>query len=592
MNNSPIESSWLNLRRWRGWRALLGGIAATWIGALSCAAMAVGTPDLSSKLDPALVSALAQKSVDTRVQVLIEPQRATADDFVDGGGRAASGTAAGSRRSAQAAQRRSRQSQHRSNLSPFVGSAPAALDPTYGIRQSAVKATPTGPWASREQRLQAVYAALADTARRSQQGIRQWLDQAKLPYRAFSVVNAIAAELTLAQLAEVAGREDVAYVAVDPVVHNSLPEIAAAKDACGGAGAIPWGVSRVHADALWAMGFRGQGVIVAGQDTGYHWTHPALIGQYLGNGTPADHNYHWHDAIHALINGGSNSCGLNLLAPCDDDPLNPGHGTHTMGTMAGEDDVAGVTVGVAPGAKWIGCRNMEAGDGKPSTYLECFDWFLAPTDLAGNHPDPTRAPHVINNSWGCPISEGCTSANWDLLDTAMSNLTAAGLLVVASAGNSGLGCGTVQDPPAMFASAFSVGASGSSVNNAMAGFSSRGPVTVDGSHRLKPDITAPGVSVCSSIRGTGYSNAFSGTSMAGPHVAGVAALLMSAFPTLKNDPPALRALLTQTALPLPQTQTCGGIPGSAQPNPVSGWGLIDALAAFLQFDPLFVTSFE
>ena len=113
------------------------------------------------------------------------------------------------------------------------------------------------------------------------------------------------------------------------------------------------------------MGFSGQGVVVGGQDTGYEWNHPALKNKYRGwNGSTADHNYNWHDAIHNLIGGGTNSCGLNLTAPCDDD----NHVTHTMGTMDGgvNDDSI---VGVAPAATWMGCRNMEEGDGTPATYI-------------------------------------------------------------------------------------------------------------------------------------------------------------------------------------------------------------------------------
>jgi subtilisin family serine protease len=97
---------------------------------------------------------------------------------------------------------------------------------------------------------------------------------------------------------------------------------------------------------------------------------------------------------------------------------------------------------------------------------------------------------------------------------------------------------------------------------------------------MKPDISAPGSSVCSTVPGTGYSSAFSGTSMAGPHVAGVAALLMSAFPQQKNDPPAVRDILQQSASPLPIAGSCGGFPGTDRPNPFTGWGLVDALAAY------------
>ena len=129
----------------------------------------------------------------------------------------------------------------------------------------------------------------------------------------------------------------------------------------------------------------------------------ALKPKYRGwNGTTADHNFNWHDAIHS----GGGSCGPNTVAPCDDQ----GHGTHTAGTTVG-DDGTGNQIGVAPGVKWIGCRNMDQGNGTPATYTECFQFMIAPTDLAGNNANPALRPHVLNNSWGCPVSEGCDIDN-------------------------------------------------------------------------------------------------------------------------------------------------------------------------------------
>lgn len=470
-------------------------------------------------------------------------------------------------------------------LSKSSDRVPVLIEP---IASTAIdRALPAG--IERSQRLRQTYRRLASQGAEAQAGIRQWLKQRGIAYRAFTVAPAIAAELTGEQIAELSARADVRHLADDPLVHNPLPVVEASRDACTGASGLPWGVDRVNAPALWALGFRGQGVVVAGQDTGYQWDHPALIAQYRGSSTPVDHNYNWHDAIHTATQTGTNPCGLDSSVPCDDN----NHGSHTMGTMAGEDDQSGLTVGVAPDARWIGCRNMDRGDGRPSTYLECFDWFLAPTDLSGANPDPSKAPHVINNSWGCPLSEGCTAANWGQLETAIDNLTAAGVLVVVSAGNSGPSCSSVVDPPAIFANAFTVAATGSAANNPPASFSSRGPVTVDGSNRRKPDIAAPGVNTCSTIRGGSYSNGFSGTSMAGPHVAGVAALLMSAVPELRNDPPALRAILEQSAQPLPDAQSCGGFPGSVIPNAVTGYGLVDALAAWSLIPPYtFADGFE
>lgn len=240
------------------------------------------------------------------------------------------------------------------------------------------------------------------------------------------------------------------------------------------------------------------------------------------------------------------------------------------------DDGNGRQIGVAPGAQWIGCRNMEDGWGTPATYMECFEFFLAPYPVGGDpfsDGEPSLAPHVINNSWTCPPSEGC---DVDTLQATVENVRAAGIMVVASAGNDGSSCGTVEDPPAIYDAAFSVGATSSSDN--IASFSSRGPVTADGSGRLKPDVSAPGVSVRSCVPGGGYSS-MQGTSMAGPHVAGTAALVWSAVPSLIGDVDATEALIAGTARPRTSTQGCGGDGGDDVPNNVYGWGIVDALAA-------------
>ncbi|MEZ5441971.1 MAG: S8 family serine peptidase [Lysobacterales bacterium] len=150
-------------------------------------------------------------------------------------------------------------------------------------------------------------------------------------------------------------------------------------------------------------------------------------------------------------------------------------------------------------------------------------------------------------------------------------------LVVVSAGNSGSSCSSVNTPAAIYEASFTVG--NSTFSDTMAGSSSRGPVTVDGSNRIKPDVTAPGTGIRSSVRGGGYQS-FSGTSMSGPHVAGAAALLMSVDETLKRDPDRVIDLLQQTAVSINSTQTCGGIPTTTIPNPVFGHGRIDVAAAY------------
>jgi len=321
-------------------------------------------------------------------------------------------------------------------------------------------------------------------------------------------------------------------------------------------------VAKVRAPDVWALGYTGQGIVVGGQDTGYDWEHPAIKGKYRGwTGFSADHNYNWHDAIHS----GGGSCGADSPEPCDDNS----HGTHTMGTMVG-DDGGGNQIGVAPGAKWIGCRNMDQGNGTPATYSECFQWFIAPTDLSGQNPDSSKAPHVINNSWGCPEFEGCIDPN--VLKAVVENTRAAGIAVVVSAGNSGPSCESVETPAAIYEASFTVGATFDS--DLIATFSSRGPVTVDGSNRLKPDVTAPGVNVRSSVPGGGYAT-LDGTSMAGPHVAGQAALLISAQPELAGDVDSLEICIEETAFPRASGQNCGGIPFPEIPNHTYGWGRVE-----------------
>ena len=335
--------------------------------------------------------------------------------------------------------------------------------------------------------------------------------------------------------------------------------------------AIEWNVSHIGAPSVWSLGFTGQNVVIGGQDTGYEWDDATLKFKYRGwNGTSVNHDYNWHDAIHEdnPMSGGSNSCGFNSPTPCDDH----NHGTHTMGTMVGDDGSAN-QIGIAPGAKWIGCRNMENGYGTLTTYVECFEWFLAPYPVAGGEGNPDMMPHVINNSWGCPTDEGCNTTNFPVMEAALNNLRAAGCVIVVSAGNYGSACSTVTDPAAIFEGSFSVGASNSS--DAIAGFSSRGPVIVDNSGRMKPDIAAPGVSIRSCIRGQNAYATWNGTSMAGPHVAALVALMISANPSLAGEVDKMEDVIEQTAIHLTSTQNCGG----TIPNNVFGYGRINALEA-------------
>ncbi|MEJ2211863.1 MAG: S8 family serine peptidase, partial [Anaerolineae bacterium] len=163
---------------------------------------------------------------------------------------------------------------------------------------------------------------------------------------------------------------------------------------------------------MWQQGYTGQGIVVGDADTGVDWQHPALREAYLGwQGSVAattSHDYYWYDAWDGRAE------------PWDDH----GHGTHTTGIMVGRDGQN--QIGVAPGAKWIACRNMRHGIGNPGGYLSCMEFLLAPFPLGGDalrDGEPGRGADVVNNSWGCPRQEGCLP---DTLSQPVKNLQAAG----------------------------------------------------------------------------------------------------------------------------------------------------------------------
>jgi serine protease AprX len=435
-----------------------------------------------------------------------------------------------------------------------------------------------------------VYNTLKAHADTSQAPIQALLEAEGAAYTSFWVANMIVTEGDSELVQALAARPEVKVIESDEPTdwiqdEGGVEEITET----GEVDFITPGVNNIQAPQVWNLGYNGQGIVVANQDTGMRWTHAAIREKYRGWGgsiAASDHNYNWWDSIHVQLGGdggtgspATNPCGRNLTVPCDDN----GHGTHTTGTIVG-DGGAGTAaspnqIGVAPGAKWIGCRNMDSGNGRPSTYAECFQFFIAPTDLSGNNADPSKRPHVMNNSWGCPPSELCAA---NTLKTIVENTLAAGIMVVTSAGNDGPSCSTVQDPPGIYEVAFAVGAINGSTN-ALTSFSSRGPVSVDGSFRMKPEIVAPGQTVRSSTRtsDTSYGNS-SGTSMASPHVVGSVALLWSARPNLVRDIERTKYLLISTANPavtVPNNAAgCGGI--TSVPNNHFGYGRINVLAAY------------
>ena len=412
--------------------------------------------------------------------------------------------------------------------------------------------------------------ALWNKSQATQGPVLKWLDQHHLEHRSFYIVNAIWVKGRYKEAMALALRADISRVEGNPQV-RSIPDPLPAVDAPAQTDApatVEPGINYTHAPSVWAEGFFGQGIVVGGADTGIRWTHNALKSHYRGwNGVVADHNFNWHDSIHS----GGGACGPNSSVPCDDS----GHGTHTIGTAIGDDNGAN-QIGMAPQAQFIGCRNMNVGVGTPATYTECFEWFLAPYPVGGDpsQGDPDKAPDITTNSWTCPSSEGCSPTT---LQAGVEAQRAAGIMMVVAAGNSGPSCSTVSDPPALYDAAYTVGALNTNTDT-IASFSSRGPVTSDGSGRLKPDITAPGTSTRSSYNTSDTAYALlSGTSMATPHIAGAVALLWSAHPELRNDPEASEAIINSSAVHILSNTCDGGSPST--PNNTFGNGRVDILAA-------------
>ena len=223
-----------------------------------------------------------------------------------------------------------------------------------------------------------VYDALWNKSQATQGPVLQWLSERGLEHQSFYIVNAILVKGTREIAETLATRPDVVRVEGNPLIHNSLPQPGPVTEVPSKPQVpktIEPGIAYTHAPDVWALGFTGQNIVVASADTGQRWTHNALKPHYRGwDGVTADHDYNWHDSIHDSV---GNPCGNDSPQPCDDFF----HGTHTTGTAIGDDGGTN-QIGMAPGAKWIGCRNMDVGTGTPARYIECMEFFLAPTRWA------------------------------------------------------------------------------------------------------------------------------------------------------------------------------------------------------------------
>ncbi|MGE5786088.1 MAG: S8 family serine peptidase, partial [Myxococcales bacterium] len=389
-----------------------------------------------------------------------------------------------------------------------------------------------------------VHSVMTSTASSSQASLVAYLAAEKIQYKAFWIANAIKIKADEDAIAAIAKRSDVERIVPDGGLTIAPPKRSSLQIVPQ---AVEWNIENVRAPEVWkGFGVRGEGVVVATIDTGVEYTHAALVNQYRGNNADGsfDHNYNWNDPAQI--------CGD---APCD----NAGHGTHTMGTILG-DDGGENQIGVAPGARWIAAKGCEDYYCSYESLLGAGQWIVAPTDLSGQNPRPEMRPHVVSNSWGGGQGD-------EFFREIVQAWVASGIVPVFANGNSGPSCGSASSP-ADYPESYAVGAYNSRLS--IADFSSRGPA-INGD--MKPNIAAPGEGVRSSVPG-GY-DIYDGTSMATPHVAGAVALMLSRAPALVGDVAGTRAILNESAIDTDDT-SCGGTP---EFNASFGEGRLDAYRA-------------
>jgi len=315
----------------------------------------------------------------------------------------------------------------------------------------------TRDWKARGQ---LVYNGLTTRAETSQAGVRSLLRARSVSFEPFWIVNTVKVKAGQSVLSELAARPEVTEIRAD-VVYQIPEPLAGTADASPAA--VEWNIARVNADKVWSsFNDRGEGITIANIDTGVKFNHPALVNQYRGRKPDGsfDHNYNWFDP--------SKVCGNPSLVPCD----NNGHGSHTMGTMVGDDGNPGPNqIGMAPRARWIAAKGCESFFCSLDALLKSGQWVMAPTDLNGQNPKPELRAHTVNNSWG----GGAGSADPFYRET-VRKWVAAGMFPAFANGNAGPSCGTAA-PPGNYPESYGVGAF--DIGNNIAGFSSRGKAIPD-----------------------------------------------------------------------------------------------------------------
>lgn len=394
-----------------------------------------------------------------------------------------------------------------------------------------------------------VVSALKSTAYESQEQVKTYLEKEKEnghvdKLKSYYIVNGMAVTATKEVAEKIAE-----FPEVDKLLPNEKRQLYTPVEESSGKeklnNDIEWNIERVKAKEAWDMGVDGTGTVVASIDSGVQWDHPALKEKYRGYDPETgevNHDFNWYDPVFY-----------------DDVPYDDmGHGTHVTGTMVGSEPDGTNQIGVAPGAKWISVKAFSNAGGFDADLLAAAEWIIAPTDYEGNERID-MAPDIVNNSWGG--GPGLDEWYRDVV-RAWRN---ANIFPEFSAGNTDLfnpgGPGSVV-VPANYPESFATGAT--DMNDELAEFSLRGPSPYD---EIKPDISAPGDEVRSAVPDDGYT-IYSGTSMAGPAVSGVAALLRQINSTMSVDE--MEDVLLNTSIPLTDEE----YPDS--PNNGYGYGLVNA----------------
>ena len=409
-------------------------------------------------------------------------------------------------------------------------------------------------------RAQTVVTTLRNKAEQTQGALLNYLDSEKKNGKvkqiiSYWITNLVFIEATSDVLHNLTKRDDIELLDLDAIIELDKPMQDEYTMSNTGSESAETGLKVIKADVLWRLGFTGAGRTVMHIDTGVDGLHPALGPRWWGNnGKPWYHT--WFDPI----------------APTSSAPFDCGsHGTHTMGIMCGRNSASGDTVGVAPDARWMAAGVTDCpGASYPSMNIAAYQWAMdADTNAA-----TTFMPDAISCSWQDPTVAGTAQCNSIYVPT-LNALEAAGIAVCFSAGNSGSGASTITPPKNIntdSVNVFSVGAvDGNTPGTPIASFSSRGPSICGGTGTLliKPEVSAPGVNVRSSLPNNSY-GLNSGTSMASPHVAGAIALLKQVAPNMTGRQ--IKAILFSTATDL----------GAAGEDNTFGKGLINLEAAFQQ----------